>query len=198
MPERPDNPRASEPTPPPQGLPVGVEEDLPVRHAKPKPNIRVPALNITSFLDMSFALLTMLILLANFSVGEGVLTANIPVGIGGVGKTDAVQLPKLPITIILDPVAGKPDDVLIRVDGAPFTSVTGFTDLGDQLARNRRDPRLNPNGIIPDDTPIVIRPESAIRWQHVVNAFNAAVRARYKSVSFAQTAEDLSGLTNGK
>jgi len=163
-----------------------------MRKAKVKPNIRVPALNITSFLDMSFALLTMLILLADFSAGEGVLTATIPVGMGGTGTSDSTQMDKLPITIIVNPIKGQPDTCIITVDGvSEFDKVASFTELGDKLIRVRKDPKTNPRGTYDSDTPIIIRPEANITWQHVVNAFNAAVRARFTKVSFAQTAEKM-------
>ena len=45
--------------------------------------------------------------------------------------------------------------------------------------------RLRIEGL-PQDTPVFIKPDATVRWQHVVNAFNAAISARYREVSFAR------------
>ena len=34
-------------------------------------------------------------------------------------------------------------------------------------------------------TPVVIEPRGDVPWEHVVNAFNQAVRAKFKKIGFA-------------
>jgi hypothetical protein len=40
------------------------------------------------------------------------------------------------------------------------------------------------------DHPIIIEPSSRTRWEHVVDALNAAARARYTNVTFAPASPD--------
>jgi len=42
-------------------------------------------------------------------------------------------------------------------------------------------------GPFSDETPVIIQPSGNVRWQHVVNAFNAALGARFKHIAFAQS-----------
>ena len=43
-------------------------------------------------------------------------------------------------------------------------------------------------GSFADTNPIIIQPTPDVRWQHVVNAFNAAMAARYSNIAFGQAA----------
>jgi len=42
------------------------------------------------------------------------------------------------------------------------------------------------SGVFKPGNRVVIKPGAGVRWQHVANAFNAAVRARYTNINFAQ------------
>jgi biopolymer transport protein ExbD len=65
-----------------------------------------------------------------------------------------------------------------------------FKDLSQQLVNLQYNPELGRQGAYKPNNPIIIRPDSTARWQHVMNAFNAAVKARYENVSFAQPSDD--------
>ena len=55
------------------------------------------------------------------------------------------------------------------------------------LEKLQYDPDIDRrSGAFKPDNPVVIRAEAEVRWQHVANAFNAAVRARYSNINFAQ------------
>lgn len=136
-------------------------------------------LNFTAMIDVIFLLLVYFVVIANFSPGEGVLTAKLPKGTAG------------------NPVAPKPIKPLIialrasgaygrRIEIQNVMAVTDFAELASRLSTLRYDPISNPNGQYKPDWPLLIKPDRKVRWQHVVNAFNAAVRAKFENVSFAQ------------
>jgi biopolymer transport protein ExbD len=164
---------------------IGQEGEVSPRWRRRKHiEIRVPALNITSFLDMSFCLLMFLTLSASFSAGEGVLTANLPVGIGGTGDPNPTpETLTQPLHIIVSSSGG--DDCRIQIEELSNAPPT-FTALVDMLTSLRRDPVKNPNGPYPPETPVTIKPSSDVKWQHVVNAFNSAIKARFENVAFAE------------
>jgi len=59
--------------------------------------------------------------------------------------------------------------------------------LAGLLADWRYDPKRNPAGLRDDDnTVVVIRPGDRVPWDHVVQAYDAAVEACYAHVSIAQ------------
>lgn len=159
-------------------------EDEPARRKRKAANIRVAALNITSFLDMAFCLLTFLILSASFSEGEGVLGAKLPQG-EGQAAPDKLPPPEKELRILISSVSL--DSCRIMVEGLP-EATPDFRTLTDQLDRLQFNER-HPNGVYKADNPIVIKPDANAHWQHIVNAFNSAVAARYTNVSFASLTE---------
>ncbi|MEM7681582.1 MAG: biopolymer transporter ExbD [Planctomycetota bacterium] len=137
-------------------------------------------LGLTSMIDVIFQLLIYFVVTANFMIGEGVLDAALPAGPPEpVLPEDALA----PLFIDLEPDGSV--GVLIRVDETQ--PVTGFADLHAYLWESLDDPEAKPGlGLFPPHTPVIIRPAGRVRWQHVVDAFNAVVRARYTNVSFAR------------
>jgi biopolymer transport protein ExbD len=164
-----------------EATPGADEGTVPQRRVIKKANIRVPALNITSFMDMCFCLLTFLVLSASFAGSEGVLTAKLPAGTG-VG-TVPDQMPKNPI--IIDLTAVGQTEVRISLENVS-EQPADFTGLRDLLTRMQNNPALGRHGPYDPGNPIIIEPEGRVLWQHVVNAFNAAVAARYTQIAFAQ------------
>ena len=159
---------------------VEHEEEEGGRRRKKPTDIRVPALNITSFLDMAFCLLTFLILSASFAEGEGVLSAKLPQGEGGKPATE-LPPPEKELRILISSVSV--DSCRIMVEGLP-EATPDFKSLAEQLDRLQFNER-HPNGVYKASNPIVIKPDNNAHWQHIVNAFNAAVSARYTNVSFS-------------
>lgn len=162
-------------------------EDAPKR-VKHKPNIRVAALNITSFMDLTFNLLLFFVLTANFASAEGVLLATLPKGGGGGGDT-TIETPddtkiddRPPVRIFLQAVPGAGQSAFIRIEGVPTSPGQDYEQFYQMLKQWRRDPVSNPSGAYEPDQPINIQPDRNCSWNDVVNAFNAAVRAKYTSV----------------
>ncbi|MEM1110137.1 MAG: biopolymer transporter ExbD [Planctomycetota bacterium] len=146
---------------------------------------KVGELNLTSMIDVIFQLLIFFVVTANFMVDEGVLSAKLPQGTGT--PTASTELPREKIVIRL--AADPSDDALVSIErGAPDRPIryTGFGELAADLDRLRFDPESpSAEGIYDADNPVLIEPTGSVRWQHVVNAFNAAVTAKYTNVSFA-------------
>lgn len=148
----------------------------------------VGELNLTSMIDVIFQLLIFFVVTANFMIDEGVLTAKLPQGSGSPTAADDLPREKITIRLTSDPS----DDALVSIErGSPAAPVryASFGELAADLDRLRYDPdgsRID--GIYDPDNPVLIEPGGNVRWQHVVNAFNAAITAKYTNVSFAETA----------
>lgn len=149
------------------------------RRGRPKPNIQP---NLSAMIDVIFLLLIYFVTTANFTPDEGVLTAKLP---QGTGKTsESMSPPQRPLNIVLSP-AGEVE-CRISIQGYP-QAPTDFAELATLLVQLQYDPdRGLRSGAFKPDSPVVIKPEAGVRWQHVANAFNAAVRARYTNINFAQ------------
>jgi biopolymer transport protein ExbD len=136
-------------------------------------------LNLTSMLDVCFQLLIFFILTASFAVGEGILPAELP---AGQGKPSDTEAPEQPIKLYLRSLGG--DDVSIQIEGSP-TPPRDFRELFSVLQGMQNSPQ-NPSAPYNADDPVIIKPDGTVKWMHVVNTFNAAIRAKYTNVNFAQ------------
>lgn len=130
-------------------------------------------LQLTSMIDVIFQLLIYFIITANFVVDEGVIKATLP---GDSAPTDSTDPPDPPVNIYL---STSDDGVTytIRVDSTP---VDNPADLYNLLAG-----RVQSKGMDTDDQ-VNIHAGGKVRWQHVVNVFNACVRADLEQVGFAR------------
>jgi biopolymer transport protein ExbD len=146
---------------------------------RPRPT-GVPQLNLVSMMDVCFQLLIFFVLTASFAVGEGILAAELPTGQGP--APDPAEPPPQPITIMIRSRGG--EDVAIEISGR-LGAMADFQALYTQLRQLQRNDK-NPNGIYMPEDPVVIQPDATVPWGAVVNAFNAAVRARFSNVNFAQ------------
>jgi biopolymer transport protein ExbD len=155
------------------------------RRARHKPSIQVRALNITSFLDMSFALLTFLILGASFSPTEGSLKAKLA---GGTGPGTAVldKTPTIPLVLIVDQGVNPGSYMVSFQSMAGMTPTDDFEALTQKLKQLRYDPQTNPSGVIKPDGDVIIRPRADVVWQGVMQAFNAVERAKFSNVSIIE------------
>ena len=139
-------------------------------------------LQLTSMIDVIFQLLIYFIVTASFTLGEGVITAKLPQGGSAPATT---KPPDKPLNITLT-AAG---NFGVSINVAGVQRVDNFSQLIAVLEQLQYDPDRLRNGVYKPDNPILIKPAGQVRWQHVVNAFNSAVAARYTNVSFAQVSE---------
>ena len=135
-----------------------------------------------SFIDVIFLLLIYFVITASFTPGEGIITARLP---QGTGKPNPLEPPKQPLSIILSSKAFYEADV--EVEG--FGGARDFQELQRIMIELQYDPSAGRNGNRKPDDPVVIKPAGDVRWEHVVNTFNAAVAAKYKNIAFAQASQ---------
>lgn len=156
--------------------PRSAQHDAPARRSA-KAGVR--ELKLTSMLDVCFLLLIFFVLTANFSMGEGILPADLP---GDTPITDVtVEIPPQPLAIALHSLGD--DQVSIQLAG-PNESIASI----DELRRVLRDRQLspsNPGGIYSDADPVVIQPDATVSWSHVVGVYDAAYSAAYENIHFA-------------
>lgn len=143
------------------------------RKSKPK---QMEELNLASMLDVCFQLLIFFVLTASFAKGEGYLPADLPAGSGSAEKKD--ELPKQPLDIKIRSLGGVEYSLT-----AGSSSPANFKELYSFLESNQDNEKHA--GIYPPDNPIIIHAGNDVVWTHVINAYNAAVRARYSNVNFA-------------
>lgn len=137
-------------------------------------------LNLTAMIDVIFLLLVYFVITAHFPISEGVLTVKLPQGRGGAIAAEAPPPPSDILTVEVWPQGEA--SFRLELDG---TTLTSMTELHQQLVSLQYDPLRGRNGLFQPEDPVVIRPRGAVRWQHVVDVFNTALRARYRNVAFA-------------
>ena len=150
------------------------------RHARRTERTVPMSLNLTSMIDVIFLLLVFFVVTASFAPGEGILTAKLP---QGTGTGDPLDPPTLPLNIAITPTGAY--GYRLEIEGLAAVPAD-FEHLYHQLVSLQYNEALQRTGTHKTDDPIVIMPTGDVRWQHVVNAFNAAIRARYTKIAFAQ------------
>jgi biopolymer transport protein ExbD len=139
------------------------------------------SLNLTPMIDVVFQLLVYFLVSTNFARGEQVYRVDLPSRSEG-AAADPFTLDEEPLRVELSPSSD--GLVSIRIPG-PWPQPADFEALYEFLDGRRLDGE-NPAGLFATDHPIVIDPAPSVRWDRTVDAFNAAVRAGYERVSFAE------------
>jgi len=138
-------------------------------------------LNLTSMIDVIFLLLIYFVITASFVENEGVLVAKLPAGSGIEAPPE--ELPPQNIDIFLNSY----DATGARISVGGAAEFTSFSELRAHLISIQNNPAKGRSGWAALDNPIIIRPSGDVRWNHVVDAFNASFGAGYANISFAQT-----------
>jgi biopolymer transport protein ExbD len=131
-------------------------------------------LNVIPLVDVMFMMILFFVLGTHFRQSEGQIPATLPRD-GGPGEGSSVQGGQLQISI--RPDGG--DGAIYEVSGHRGVIHDG-AELYQALEARR--------GEIGDAKTVIISPGSETRWQYAVEAFNQAVRARYKAVGFGAVA----------
>lgn len=131
---------------------------------------------LTPMIDVVFQLLLFFILGCRFIQDEGQLRANLP-SIAGPSITPPLRIDPVRVSLRAAP----PDDqgVLVEIEGTTF-SFSDVPKLWDYLTGFRRQ-----YGEESAEVPVIITPVGKVRWKFVVNAFNQAIRAKFKNIGFA-------------
>lgn len=141
------------------------------------------ALNLTAMIDVTFLLLIYFMVATEFKVAEQVYQLDLPSRLQSDQHRDPFELEDRPLRIEVASI-GDLGRYAIRLDG-PYPPVDSFEDLYDFL-RNRQIHPDTPGGLFPVDHPIIVAPARTARWEHAIDAFNAAIRARYTNIKFSK------------
>ncbi len=143
------------------------------RRARPKPKYQPP---LTPMIDVTFQLLLFFILTTQFRQAEGYIPGTLPRADAPAAR--AVKRIYRPVRINLR-AAADGEGVIYQVAGAAEGRIDGPGQLHEHLAAYR-------DRIGSPQVPIIIAPDRGVRWRYVVEAFNAAVRAKFTRVGFAR------------
>jgi biopolymer transport protein ExbD len=132
------------------------------------------SLNLAPMIDVTFLLLIFFVVTTTFKRPEGIFASKLPKDAGA----PAAALPISPIVVRVSQTDPSGRNYQIRIDNfvrAPQTF--------NELAQFLEDVQANPG--FDRQTPVVIFPTPNVRWDHVVNCWNAAVRAECATIVFA-------------
>ncbi len=133
------------------------------------------AVNLAPMIDVSFLLLIFFLVTTTFERAEGILSSKLPRDAG----VPAVALPISPIVVRITQVGVGHEDFRIRIDHFDAEPDSAM-ELAGHLRQIQRQPGFD------EQTPVLIVPDNAVRWDHVMGCWNAALRAGCKSVAFSE------------
>jgi len=154
------------------------------RKRQARRSVSIGAVNLAPMMDVMFNLLIFFLVATSFQLPEGLLAARLPKTMG-LSNEQAI-VPVVPIKIFLETGETNKGNVLIRVsssmrtDAASLIILEDFNQLYTLLEGLREKPGIDEN------TPVIIASKDNVCWETVVDAYNAAVRARFKHVVFAE------------
>lgn len=146
------------------------------KHGKRRREQSRSQLNLTSMIDVVFLLLIFFVFTTMFVESEGTLEASFPGEYRDVPELNRT----IRVTVTSHGTYGAGYQLGVDVSReAP----ADFDDLHRVLKGLKES--YGPHN------PVIIAPRTNVRWQHVVNAFNAAVAAEFDNIAFEQaTGED--------
>ena len=130
-------------------------------------------MTLTPLIDLFLNILVFFLVTTTFKRAEGIFAAQLPKDAG----LPTVALPISPIIVRISQPAPDSDEYQIRID-----NFTRAPQSFGELARFLTDVQGNPG--FDRQTPVVVYPAPDVRWDHVVNCWNAAVRARCENITF--------------
>ncbi|MCD4824604.1 MAG: biopolymer transporter ExbD [Phycisphaerae bacterium] len=123
---------------------------------------------LTPMIDVTFQLLLYFLVTSTFAKDEGQIPGTLPGGPKTPSKTR-------PVRIVLSPIGVHLDKVQYELSGlAPIRRV-------EELASVLVGQRVKYG----DEVPVIIKADPNVRWEYVVEAFNAASNAKFKKIGFA-------------
>lgn len=131
--------------------------------------------NLAPMIDMTFLLLIFFLVTSTFEQAEGILASQMP----DTGPVTGVPLPISPIVLRITQTGPGHDDYRIEIDNFSITAKT-FSELPEVLKTIQSQPGFD------RDTPVVIVAKSDVKWDHLVSAWNAALRADCQRIAFGE------------
>ncbi len=149
----------------------------PQRRRYTQPSVLMTLSRFAPMIDMSFLLLVFFMTTTRFAAPEGMLSSQMPAyGAGGSGP--AVALPLTPLVLRVAAADADASGLSLSIDRFD-TAPRDLKGLPEFLTAILKEPGFDA------DTPMIIVADDAVRWDHVVNAWNAALRAGWKNIAFA-------------
>ena len=155
------------------------DQRMPKRKKLVLPAPQKMQLPMMPMIDITFQVLLFFIMVMQFRMAEGQIPADLPQQ-EGVMAAQAVEL-KLPIRILLRSSVTNSEMPEIEIERENVT-LHSWDELYARLVGLQKD--------LGSDTLVIIRPRSDVVWSHVVNADNAAIRAKFKTIAFAPASEE--------
>lgn len=152
------------------------------RHRRVVNAPRRMGVNLTPMIDVVFQLLIYFLLVTNFALGEQVFRLDLPERGGVAEPRSPFDLPEDPLRILVGSEGAGVEGIRIEIEG-PYPQPRTLEELERFLSRSRAG---KGSGYFLPDHPLVIVPGETTRWGHVVDVFNATVRAGYLRVRFAE------------
>jgi len=143
------------------------------------------ALNLTAMIDVTFLLLVYFMTATEFKLGEEIYRLDLPQR-GRAEQRDPFELDEEPLRIAVATTGFGLRAYSLKIEG-PYRQPRSFEELYEFLDR-RRISKDAAGGLFQADHPIIIQPARTTTWQHAMEAFSAAARARYTNVAFAKPA----------
>lgn len=146
-------------------------------------NARI-SLNLVAMIDVVFLLLIYFLTVTDFKLGEEIYRMDLPQRQPAAQLADPFELDEDPLRIIIDSAGRGDDHYAISLSG-PYESPATFDDLYDFLNQQQISENKT-GGFFAADHPIIVEPARNVRWEHAIEAFNAAAKARYTNVTFSK------------
>jgi biopolymer transport protein ExbD len=137
------------------------------------------SLNLTPMIDTVFNLLFFFMIASRFGAIVGLLPADMPAQAAAVAGAAPTSVPRMPLRVRLQPDAAHPERCDYRIDRLVDEPMP-MKDLPARLAHI-----LESEPGFGGDTPVYLLAPDSVSWNHVVNAYNAALSAHYEKVYFA-------------
>lgn len=147
------------------------------KHPKPLPVRYTP--NVTPLIDVMFLLLLFFLLTTKFRQDEGAIPGTLPALGQSFGGQSAEELPP-PIKVKIEPRGQDALEAVYQISGIEV-SVGNADELYTKL--HQRSQPYNDTDVA--KVPITLNARSDVRWGFVVEAFNQASRARFRTILFA-------------
>lgn len=139
------------------------------KRPRPKPKMQPP---LTPMIDVTFQLLIFFLIAFQIRELEGFIPSSLPTP--GAEK--------------ITPSLARPIDIAMRAEGAIASGV--MYEIGNIVTADPKELfdvlQGRKSAVGSDKLPVIIKPRGDVRWQFVVEAFNAAVHAKFKNISFAR------------
>ncbi|MEE8156058.1 MAG: biopolymer transporter ExbD [Phycisphaerales bacterium] len=141
-------------------------------------------LNPVAMIDVVFLLLIYFMTVTDFKLGEEIYRLDLPQRQPSAQVLDPFELDEEPLRITVRSSQIRDDGYSIELSG-PYRQPATFEDLFHFLDERRISVHA-PGGLFAPDHPIIVEPMRTTRWEHAMEAFNTAARARYTNLTFAK------------